>query len=83
MELKMKTLIKFAAVSILTMSAIAPALAAEENTLLDRNVYTNPVNAQQQVRHNGVQVHRAIDAFARASGSVSYDTRDFGVGSQS
>jgi hypothetical protein len=79
----MKTLIKFAAASILAMSAIAPALAAEEDTLLERNVYTNPVNAQQQVRHNGAQAHRAIDAFARASGNMSYDTRDFGIGSQS
>ena len=60
----MKTLTKLAAASILTLSVIAPAFAAgEEDTLLERNVYT------AQVQHN-VKAHRAADAFAYAPASV-------------
>jgi hypothetical protein len=73
----MKTLTKLAAASILALSAIAPALAAEEDTLLERNSYS-----VQQVQHN-VQAHRAADAFAYAPASIAnYSTQDFGIESQ-
>ena len=73
----MKTLTKLAAASILALSAIAPALAAEEDTLLERNTYS-----VQQVQHN-VQAQRAADAFAYAPASIAnYSTQDFGIESQ-
>ena len=74
----MKTLTKFAAASILALSAIAPALAAgEEDTLLERNTY-----AAQTVQHN-VRAHRATEAFAyEPAASANYSTQDFGIESQ-
>jgi len=78
----MKTLTKLAAASLLALSAITPALAAEENTLIERSAYGTNVNAQY-VRHNGAQAHRAIDAFAFApADAAAYSTQDFGIESQ-
>ncbi len=69
----MKTLTKLVAASILALS-VAPAFAAEENTLLERNTY---------VQHNTVQAHRAVDAFAFAPAGVAANNgQDFGIGSQ-
>jgi hypothetical protein len=69
----MKTLTKLAAASILALSAIAPALAAEENTLLERNTYVQHI----------VQAHRAVDAFAFAPAGVAANNgQDFGIASQ-
>ena len=74
----MKTLTKLAAASILTLSAIAPALAAgEEDTLLERNTYV-----ARTVQHH-VRAHRATEAFAYVPAATSnYSTQDFGIESQ-
>jgi hypothetical protein len=79
----MKTLTKLAVASILALSAIAPALAAEEDILLERNTY-----ATQNVQHNRVQPHsnrmqnhRGVDAFAFAPAGAA-PTYDFGIESQ-
>jgi len=73
----MKTLTKFAVASILALSVAAPALAAEENTLLERNTY---VAQHNQYR---AQTHRAVDAFAFApAGVAATDSRDFSIESQ-
>ena len=74
----MKTLTKFAVASILALSVAAPALAAEENTLLERNTYV-----AQQNQYHRAQAHRAVDAFAFApAGAVATDGRDFSIESQ-
>ena len=59
----MKTIVKVAAASLLALSAFAPALAAEEDTLLERSGVT--VNSQP-VHHMNVRSHRAVDAYASA-----------------
>ena len=74
----MKSLTKFAVASILALSVTAPALAAEENTLLERNTYV-----AQQNQYHRAQAHRAVDAFAFApAGAVATDSRDFSIESQ-
>jgi hypothetical protein len=74
----MKILIKLTAASILALSAIAPAMAAEEDTLLERSGVI--VNAQP-VHQTRVQTHRAVDAYA-STGGVTGNPYDFSIESQ-
>jgi hypothetical protein len=81
-EKKMKTFTKFVAASILALSAIAPAFAGEEDTLLERNTY-NATTSVRHVRHNGVKAHHAVDAFAFApAGIAGQNGQNFGIESQ-
>ena len=81
----MKLVTKLVASSILALSAVAPALAAEENTLLERNTYLSteyrPVTQQAHVKRTSA--HRAVDAFAFAPANVAVRGIDLGIGSQS
>jgi hypothetical protein len=86
METKMKALTKLAVASILALSAVAPALAAEEDTLLERNTYLYTADARPIVRHaqhDRANTHRGVEAFASAPAKTTVYTRDFGIGSQS
>ncbi|HKS85021.1 MAG TPA: hypothetical protein VJR71_06055 [Pseudolabrys sp.] len=74
----MKTIVKLTAASLLALSAIAPAFAAEEDTLLERSgviVNTRPVH--QPI----ARAHRATDAYA-ATGVVIRNPYDFGIEGQ-
>lgn len=74
----MKTLAKLAAASILALAVVAPAFAAEENTLLERNSYS-----AHQVQQNSAKSHRAAEAFAFApAGVTTYGGVDFSIESQ-
>lgn len=72
----MKTLAKLAAASILALAVVAPAFAAEENTLLERY-------SAHQVQQNSAKSHRAAEAFAFApAGVTTYGGVDFSIESQ-
>jgi len=83
----MKLVTKLVAASILALSAVAPAIAAEENTLLERNAYVFTLDARpiaQQQQNADVRTHRGIDALAFAPvGAAPREVRDFGIGSES
>lgn len=68
----MKIVTKLVAASVLALSVAAPAFAAEESTLLERNTYRSAT---------------ALDAMAYAPAHVpaakTGAVRDFGIGSQS
>lgn len=74
----MKTIVKLAAASLLALSAIAPALAAEESTLLERS---GAVVNSKPVHHANVRSHRAIDAYASTNNANS-NPYDFGIKDQ-
>jgi hypothetical protein len=67
----MKIVAKLVIASLLALSVAAPAFAAEENALLERNTYHS---------------NASIDAMAYAPAHVQHapkTVRDFGIGSQS
>lgn len=69
----MKIVTKLVAASVLALSVAAPAFAAEETTLLDRNTYVS---------------HAAIDALAYVpartpAAAKTLAVHNFGIGSQS
>ena len=81
----MKLVTKLVASSILALSAVAPALAAEENILLERNTYLSteyrPVTPKVQA--NRLSAHRAVDAMALAHDNAIATGIVLGIGSQS
>jgi hypothetical protein len=81
----MKLVTKIAAASILALSAVAPALAAEENTLLERNSYLSTENrpVTHQAQPNRLSAHRAVDALAFAPANDTASWINLGIGSQS
>lgn len=80
----MKITTKLVCASFLALSAIAPAFAAEEDTLLEREAYmSNTGTPYQHVAPKRVQTLRALDARAYAPAGASVgDAVDFGIGSQ-
>ena len=79
----MKTSAKIITAAFLALSAVAPAFAAEENTLIERNTYLYAADARpivQPAQVNTVRAHRGVEAMAFAPANV--DTRDYGIGSQ-
>lgn len=83
----MKIVTKLIAASILALSAVAPALAAEESTLLERNTYYFTLDARPIAQHQqnvDTRAHRGSQMRAHApAGATSRDVRDFGIGSLS
>ena len=81
----MKLATKLLAASILALSTVAPALAAEEDTLLERGTYLSTENrpVTQQVQANRLSAHRAVDAMAFAPANATAGGIDLGIGSQS
>ena len=74
----MKAIVKFAAASFLALSAIAPALAAEEDTLLERS---GGIVTFQASHHANMRSHRGVDAYASV-GAVRANPYDFGIKDQ-
>ena len=69
----MKIVTRLVAASVLALSVAAPAFAAEENTLLERNSY-----------HSNAPVDAMAYAPTHARAPVKAgEVRDFGIGSQS
>lgn len=81
----MKLVTKLAASSILALSIVAPALAAEEDTLLERGTYLSTENrpVTQQAQVNRLRAHRAVDAMASTPADTTASGIDLGIGSQS
>ena len=69
----MKTSTKIITAAFLALTAVAPAFAAEEDTLLERNTYA--VHQTFSAR-----AHRAVDAMAYVPASV--EKQDYGIASQ-
>ncbi len=70
--------------SVLALSAVTSAYAAEEDALVERETY---MSANASVEQHGVvkhaRAHRATEARAYAPAGVSVDEAvDFGIGSQ-
>lgn len=82
----MKIVTKLVVASILALSAVAPAFAGEEDTLLERNTYMFTPDARPIVQHQqnvDVRARRAMDARAYApAGAPVGEVRDFRIGSQ-
>lgn len=82
----MKLVTKLVAASILALSAITPALANEENILIERNAYlftsdARPIAQHQQVA--GARKHGGVDALAFQPAHVApQEVRDYAVGNQ-
>ena len=70
--------------SILALSAVTSAYAAEEDALVERETYISAnASAAQHVAANRVRAHRATEARAYAPTGVWADEAvDFGIGSQ-
>lgn len=70
--------------SILALSAVTLAYAAEEDALVERETYMSAnASAAQHVAVNRVRAHRATEARAYAPTGVWADEAvDFGIGSQ-
>lgn len=70
--------------SILALSAVTSAYAAEEDALVERETYMSAnASAAQHVAANRVRAHRATEARAYAPTGVWADEAvDFGIGSQ-
>jgi hypothetical protein len=88
----MKTLTKFAAAALLTLSVAAPAFASdpESQTLQERNTYLYTPDARPIAQHQQTfRSHRGTEAFAAAPEHYGFSvpaagpTRDLGIGSQS
>ena len=80
----MKIATKLVFASFLALSAVAPAFAAEEDTLLEREAYMSNTSAiNQHVATKRVQTLRAFEARAYAPAGASVgESVDFGIGSQ-
>ncbi|HET7193241.1 MAG TPA: hypothetical protein VFI98_15185 [Pseudolabrys sp.] len=80
----MKVIAKLVIASVFALSAIVPALAAEEDTLLEREGNMSARNAfaqQEVVKH--ARTHKAVNARAYAPASApADDVTDFSIGSQ-
>ena len=69
--------------SILAMSAVTSAYAAEEDALVERETYTATSVVPQHIAGNHVRAHRATEARAYAPiGAPTDEAVDFGIGSQ-
>lgn len=70
--------------SILALSAVSSAYAAEEDALIERETYTSiAAPYAQHVAVNRVRAHRATEARAYAPAGVQVEEAvDFGIGSQ-
>jgi hypothetical protein len=70
--------------SILALSAVTSAYAAEEDALMERETFVAAnAPAAQHVATNRVRAHRATEARAYAPAGVWADEAvDFGIGSQ-
>jgi hypothetical protein len=70
--------------SILALSAVTSAYAAEEDALMERETYMSAnASAAQHVAANHVRAHRATEARAYAPAGVWVEEAfDFGIGSQ-
>ena len=70
--------------SILALSAVTTAYAAEEDALVERETYVSATApSAQHVAVNRVRAHRATEARAYAPAGVQVDEAfDFGIGSQ-
>lgn len=81
----MNLVTKLAVSSLLALSAVAPAVAAEEDTLLERSAYLSTENrpVTQHVQASRVRAHRAVDAFALTPANAAAGEIDLGIGSQS
>ena len=71
--------------SIMALSAVTSAYAAEEDALIERESYMSAAaQPQQHVAANRVRAHRATDARAYVPAGVPADEAvEFGIGSQS
>ncbi len=81
----MKIVTKLAVASVLALSVAAPAFAAEETTLLERNTDTLSTSADA-LAYAPARTSVAGKAYARAhapAAAKSITVRDFGIGSQS
>lgn len=80
----MKTVTRIIIASVLALSAAGPALAAEEDTLLEREAYTSNVGSlDHYVAVKRVQERHAAEARAYAPAGASVgEFNDFGIGSQ-
>jgi hypothetical protein len=70
--------------SVLALSAVASAYAAEEDALVERGTYMSVnASAEQHVAAKRDRAHRATDARAYSPAGVWADEAvDFGIGSQ-
>ena len=69
--------------SVLALSTISPAFAAEEDTLLEREASMSTVSpVEQHVVSKHVRAHRATEARAYAPAGAPADAIDFSIGSQ-
>ncbi len=70
--------------SILALSAVTSAYAAEEDALVERETYMSTnASIEQHIGLKRDRAHRAIEARAYAPAGVSVDEAvDFGIGSQ-
>jgi hypothetical protein len=70
--------------SILALSAVASAYAAEEDALVERGAYMSAnASVKQHVAIKRDRVHRATEARAYAPAGVwANEAVDFGIGSQ-
>ena len=80
----MNTGTKILFASVLALSAVTSAYAAEEDTLVERGAYMSAnASFQQHVVVKRDRAHRATEARAYAPGGVWADEAvDFGIGSQ-
>jgi hypothetical protein len=77
-----RVIAKFVIASVFALSAIGPAFAAEEDTLLEREGSAGNAFAQQVVVKHA-RTHRVVDARAYAPASApADDVTDFSIGSQ-
>lgn len=68
--------------SVLALSTVGPAFAAEEDTLLERGASMS-TTLEQHVASKRVRAHHATEARAYApAGAPAGETVDFGIGSQ-
>ncbi len=79
----MKIVTKLVAASILALSVAAPAFAAEETTLLERNTYTAKTSVDAMAYAPAHAKAGAKGTPIRNFGIRSQSFRDFGIGSQS
>jgi hypothetical protein len=70
--------------SVLALSTVGPAFAAEEDTLLERGASMSTTGSlEQHVASKRVRAHHATEARAYApAGAPAGETVDFGIGSQ-
>lgn len=80
----MKSFAKFIFASTFALSALAPAFAAEEDLLLERNgKISSTESIVQSAAAKHVRAHRATDARAYVPADASVgEGVDFGIGSQ-